>query len=492
MSILTRIFGRIREFWTTQSDVLSQTVRVVTRRYRSISYAPTHDWARSDYAFWRRAYFCKVRGLEISGLFIKPLVNKIAGWTLGIPPSWRVSGVGRQSPSGVDDASAQALNDWWAAHQGDILAAYRASLKEGDAFAVVNPDLTITLPPPETVDPIVAEDDYSRVVGWRITQVYAHPERQDRMTRVDEYYPDRRVQRVEVNGVTRSEQVFPNLLGRAPVVHIANAPQEGETFGHAEAEALIEVLQRYGEIFEAAIEGNITQGRPTPVASFETIQDLDKFWELYGSSDTERLPDGTSETTTRLDVDLSQLLTLSGAAFDYKAPGSFTQDTERLLGLMFYLILEHTELPEFVFGNAIASSKASAEVQMPVFERVIEQRRAEATPWLIELAAVVLGYLALTEPGVTAGSEPSLQWRKLTQDGLLTLQTLQWAYTEGLLDERTALMLAPLDVADIDEVLEAARAEREAHPEGSRPPAGPAPEPEMDEELRAEIENLEV
>ncbi len=468
---------KVLEFFTTQSDVLSQTVRIVTRRLRTTFQTPSHDWGRSNYEWWRKAYYCKVRGLELSGLFIKPLVNKLAGWTLGMPPIWRVED---------DEESAQALNDWWQTHHKDVLDAYRGSLKQGDAFAVVNSDLSVTLPPPETVDPIVADDDYSKVVGWRVTQTFAHPENMNRMTRVDEYYPDRRVQRVEVNGVTTAERIFRNLLGMIPLVHIANVPQEGETFGHAEAEALLETLHRYGEIFEAAIEGNITQGRPTPVASFETVQDLDKFWDLYGSDDTQTLPDGTTETTARLDVDLSQLLTLSGATFDYKAPGSFTQDTERLLGLMFYLILEHTELPEFVFGNAVSSSKASTETQLPVFEKFIELKRAEVTPWLIELATIVLGYLSLTEPGVSA-AEPTLQWRKLTQDGLLTLQTLQWAFTEGLLDRKTALTLAPIDLQNVDEVLD--RADKE---QAETIPPDQRNAQQFDQDLQAEIEQLEI
>ena len=119
---------------------------------------------------------------------------------------------------------------------------------------------------------------------------------------------------------------------------------------------------------------------------------------------------------------------------------------------------------EFVFrlgfGNAIASSQASAETQMPIFERFIDGRRKEAAGWLTELADIVLGYLALVQPAVSRET-PSLQWRKLSQDGALTLQAVSWAYSEGLLDERTALLLAPVEVANIDEVLALAKQERE-------------------------------
>jgi hypothetical protein len=472
--MIRRILGRIREFLTTSSNVVSRVVRnTFTPRLRSSWWLPSNDWSRSDYDYWRKAFYCRVRGLEISGLFIKPLVSKIAGWTLGRAPNFKLE----------SESSREALDNWWETHHAQVLKAFRQALKQGDSFLVVNSDLSVTLVRPDAVDPIVADDDYTNIIGWRVWQVLQHPERFDRQSIIDEYYADRRVHRVERNGVPIQETVYPNLIGRLPIIHIANQTDEGETFGHAEAEALIEVLHRYGEIFEAAIEGNKLQGRPTPVLQFENVADLDRFWALYGRSVHQTLPDGRTESYETLSVDLSQLLTVSGAEFDYKAPGNFTEDTERLLGLMFYLILEHTEIPEFIFGNAIASSKASAETQMPVFEKFIEERRGQVGEWLLELAQIVLGYLSLIEPGVTT-EEPSLQWHKLTQDGRLTLDTVTWGLTEGLLDRRTALMLAPVEVEDIQAVLDRADKERQERMQEEQD--------QMDQQLRAEINALEI
>lgn len=473
MPIVQRIRQRITELFTTASNVVSRQVRTVTTRWRSAFRQPTNDWGRSDYLFWRKAFYCRARGLEISGLFIKPLISKISSWTLGRPPQWKLE----------SEASQEALDNWWDKNHARVLKAFRSSLKQGDNFLVVNSDLSTTLLPPDTVDPIVAEDDYANIVGWRVTQVHQHPERTDRMTIIDEYYVDRRIHRIERNAVTTQEITYPNLLGRLPIVHIANGADDGETFGHAEAEAIVEVLHRYGEIFEAAIEGNKLQGRPTPVLQFESVADLDKFWSLYGTTANQTLPNGQTESYTTLSVDLSQLLTVSGAEFKYESPGSFATDTEKLLGLMFYLILEHTELPEFVFGNAIASSKASADAQMPIFERYIEGKRGEIAGWLTQIAEIVLAYLALIEPGVSAET-PSLQWQKLTQDGKLTLETVSWAFAEGLLDRRTALVLAPIEVEDLDAVLDKAKQEAEQRQQEAAD--------QMDQQLKDEIESLEI
>lgn len=444
--------GRITELFVAGSQEVVRQLRVVYSYFRRAAWSrPSQDWSRPDYAFWRRAYYCRAQGLELAGLFIRPIVSKISAWSLGRAPNWKTD----------SETTTQALTDWWTEYHPTILRGARAALRQGDAFLVVNSDLSLTLIPPDLVDPIVDANDFANIIGWRVTQVQVHPDQMAvRQTIIDEYYADRRIHRVERQGVPVGETVFFNLLGRLPIVHIANTPDDGETFGHPEAEALVDVFHRYSETLDAAVDGNVRQGRPTPVLSFETMEDLNKFWDNNSVTETRTLADGSTETTEALSVDLASLLTVSGAEFEYKSPGSFAQDTETLLGLLFYLILEHTEIPEFVFGNAIASSMASANTQMPVFIRFIEMRRGEMAGWLTELAEIVLAYLSLTTPGVSTET-PTLQWEKLeVQDGRLTLDTIMWLYQDGLLDRKTAVMLAPADVEDIDAVLDKADAEQ--------------------------------
>lgn len=478
-NIVQRLAGRIQEFFSTSSDVIVTRVRTLTRRFRSSFTMPSNDWSRSDYAFYRRLYLGQAKGLELSGLLVKPLVGKVAAWTLGRPPTWKCE----------NESSQEALNAWWGDHHPDILRAWRSALKQGDSVVVINADLTTTLVQPDLVDPIVADDDYGNVLGWRITQALMHPETTRRMVVVDEYYADRRIHRVEIDGVSVETQTFPNLLGRIPLVFIANHAGDGEMFGHSEAEALLSLFHRYGEVLDAAIEGNILQGRPTPVITFGTVQDQDKFWQLYATTRSRTLPDGRTETTPELDIDLSQVLTITNGEFDYKTPGNFSDDVAKLLEILFYLFLEHAEIPEFVMGNAISSSKASAETQMPVFEKFIEMYQGEAAKWLKEVAAIVLGYLSLITPGVVA-EVPGLQWRKLTQDGRLTLDTVEWALDQGLLNDYDALTLAPVEVEDVQATVdrgheqrakrqEEAQAQMEAQAKlaQANAPAPPAAEP---------------
>ena len=46
-------------------------------RLRQINgYAPTRDFSTADYRYWDRARRAKARGLEISGLLLKPLARR--------------------------------------------------------------------------------------------------------------------------------------------------------------------------------------------------------------------------------------------------------------------------------------------------------------------------------------------------------------------------------------------------------------------------------
>jgi hypothetical protein len=444
-----RITKRIREM----IGVTRHVMRVVSSRLRRSSFSPTKDIGRTDYAFWDKARRGKAAGLEISGLFIKPLASKVAAWTLGRKPTWKTD----------DTPSQEALNKWWNKNHADVLRSYREAIALGDHFVVINSDLSVTVIDPDVVDPIVDEDDYSQIVGWRITQVYEHPDRpSDRMLITDEYTATERVRTVSKNGAQQTIERFPNMIGLVPIVHIPNPGGSDEVFGRPEGEALIPALQKYGDVITAGIDGIIRQGHSTPVINFNTVAALDKFWELYGKSSTKTLEDGTTEKTNYVEFDADQLVTISEAVFDWKSPASFSVDTQNLLGLLFYLLLQHTEIPEFIWGNAIASSQASAEAQLPPFIMYIEMKQGDIAKWLTQIGEVVLSYLSLTEPGVRA-QRPSPQFSSLAgDDKRLTLDTIQWAFSEGLLDKRTALALSPVDIEDIDGVLEKAEEEKAA------------------------------
>jgi hypothetical protein len=385
---------------------------------------PTRDAAQADYRFWDRARRGRAKGLELSGLFLKPLGSKVAAWVLGAKPV----------------LTPAALDTWWAANHAAILRGYEEALHLGDCFLIVNGDLSVSVVPPHVVEPLL--DNEGRALGWRITEIYQGAEQ---TTIIDEYTAEARTRTIK-RGMSVKTEVYPNLTGCIPVIHIANRMGADEVFGRPEGEALVAALQRYGDVFDAALKGNIRQGRPTPVIEkMGSAEQVQKFWERFGRTETTTLPDGTTEAVEVIDFDPDQLLTLGGeATFAYKAPGSFSGDTQTLLNLIFYLVIEHSELPEFAWGGAISSSKASAETQMPPFVKFIEKKRGAAEGWMRDLARVALAYLRMVEPELrhdtqVDNADLSIAWPALTErDGRLLLDTLSWAHGAGLVDDAGA------------------------------------------------------
>jgi hypothetical protein len=459
MTIIQNVWQRLRR---GRKRVIGELIGRTSRTYNWArkwwAFAPTRDLSTRDYKFWDEAAQCKTRGLELAGLFLKPLASKVAAWVQGSAPRW-----GADKPRG-----AELLNEWWGDHMSDIVQTYREAAKLADCYIVVNADLTATVIPPDVVTPIVNDDDYSEIIGWRIREVHPHPDFPgQKMTIEDEYYADRRVRTVSKNSLPISRTKYRNLIGRIPVIHVPNNPGANAVFGEPEGVALLPALMHYGALLENAINGNKHQALPTPVAEFESAKDLEDWWDMAVEigliqKTTKTHDDGETETYYEVNLEAGNFAAFAGAKFDYKNPGSFAGDTRVLLELLFYLVLQHTEIPEFAWGNAIASSKASAETQLLPFLKWIELKRMDCVGWMTDLARVVLGYYSIFERGVSADDKLTIGWEPLTnEDGSLTLNAIKWMLTEGLIDELTAVKLAPVDIQDAEGTLKKAREEAE-------------------------------
>jgi 2'-5' RNA ligase len=412
--------------------------------------SPTFDPGQCDYDWWDRARLGRVQGLEIAGLFIKPIASKKAAWVLGELPQVH-----------FDDKQTQELvNEWLRDNHTDVLLAYEESAVLGDYYIVVNADESITIVTPNVVEPIVDENNFSLQIGWRITQAFSHPQKPWIVqTITDEYYKDKRVLSITApNGQRGKPQEFKNLTGLIPVFHIANNRRGGEMFGHPEPEALVQVLHNYGDVTETAIEGNLRQSRPTPV--FERLgsqENVDAFMAAFGTTEYQVLPDGTREEVTVMRFSSDQVVYLGeDGTFKYASPGQFTGDTMNILQILFYLIIQHTEMPEFIWGGAIASSKASAEVQMPPFTKWVEKEQGRAEKWLIPLVTYYTALRSLYDRKVKykATAKPKIKWMPLTtKDDKLTLEAIKIALTVGKWKPEWVVPYMPLDIDNPEEII---------------------------------------
>lgn len=446
-------------FVETTPQPIQEQIGAQRRTYIRTSGVFWQNWIdsnRSDYAYWDKTRRAKSRGLELASLLLKPLTSKAASWVLGRPPMWQLP----------NKKIAQELNDWWRVQHPSILRAYEESLNLGDCYLVFNGDTSLTVVPPNAVEPILDQDNYQRRIGWRITTTYSEDGDDRRysykkMTIVDEYYADVHTRRlVGDNGATLGTvQRFPNRLGMIPVVKVSNILGADELYGRPEGEPLIPAMIRYNDVFETALKGNIRQGRPTPVISkIGTDAQLRSFRDIYGSTETRTNADGTSETIDVIDFDPDILVTLGGTAeFSYESPKSFSSDTIAFLGILFYLMVQFSEIPEAFWGNALNASKASSESQLEPFIKWIEKKRGLGMAWIQQVADLYLAYVAVYNRRAR-GLKATAMWKPMTSaEGRLVLDADIWLYAKKLLDPQMATWLSPLNFDDPSVVADRAK-----------------------------------
>lgn len=429
-----------------------RTINAYTNRIWS--HRPSFDWNRVDYAFYDRLWRGQAVGLEKSGLLAKAIVSKIVAWTMGQAPEIMIA---------EDENLQSEVNDWWAANEKTILTGYLEAGKLGDSFLVMNGDGSLSVVPPDIVYPIVDEEDYSQIIGWRVNAVHPHPDSAKTMVIIDEYYADRRVRTKQLGGsIVGEPDVFPNPLGRIALVHVPGAGGGiNDKFGRPLIEPALPALHDYGQTLDAGLDGNYRQGRPVFAMNFNSTSELNSFWDRYGKTDSKTLADGTIESNEYLDVDLEGIVTFANASGEFKSPGSSSADTMNYLQILYYLLLEHFELPEFLMGSAIQSSKASAETQMPPFIKFIEMQQRFTEGWVIDLVDLGIAWLrAAMMRRVAADLSIKVAWAKLTDDdNRLTLDTLKWAYASGLIDDENAVRLMPVEIEEPEAMLAKLRAE---------------------------------
>lgn len=426
--------------------------RVRHNLYRVPLTRTTVDRTQTDYKFWDRLRRGKAKGFELGGLFAKPIGRILSGWTLGKGFSY----------SHEDEDTNTLLADFLRANMRAIIDAYYDSLTLGDAYLVVNPDGSLTAVPPNQMEVITDDLDYRQIVGYKITTVLENGTRIE-----DEYRADRRIVRVyRGGGDGNPEEIeFENIIGRIPVIHFANERSANEIYGHPTYEALYTLFAEYDDTIRKALDGVKIMGNPIPVVegADDPQGEIDR---LKSKDDTTYTNPASPHEQTRPTIDLNatagEMFVLGkGASFNFKAPGVFTQDSGRMLEYLFLLMLQHSQIPEWAWGGAIASSKASVDAQLPAFTLTIETLRQEVEAQLIALGEIFLAYRSFVVPGIETEGV-TLQWSPLTdRDEQTTRAWVEFLFGRGLITQQTAVEASGL-VEDVQAEVQAAADEMAA------------------------------
>jgi hypothetical protein len=450
-------------------ELIGRVALMVTGSWKSLFNIRTVDDTRTDYAFWDKLRRGKSKGYKLGGLFAQPITEIVASYVIGEAPTAKLTATGEDEPEGSPVAyTNDLLTRWFRRFTATLADLYIDLLALGDQFVIVNPDGTLSIPSPETVDIEFSELDPREMVKFTVES------KLDKATIKDEYRADGRTVTIKYTD-SRPDVVleFANLIGRIPVVHFANDRGPNERFGRPIYERCLSLFSRYDDLLNKAADGVELMGNPIP--TFDGLEDIQKTIEANATAEDPTYTDREGNEQTQKTIRFDQIPAVfvgKGGSFGFKSPaGGFTGDARNVIKVFFLLLLDTMRIPEFVWGGAIASSKASAEAQMPPFTRFVEFRRqkfagspadellaTDARGGLLELLSLWLEMRSLIDGQVVVGPI-ELEWPELmAEDEQLKLEKVKYADSQSLLTDETTLRLLDL-VSNPEREAEAARKE---------------------------------
>lgn len=400
------------------------------------------DQSKTDYAWWDAFRRGKQRGFEFAGLFAKPITEILASWVLGDAIEPRLVD--------KDEYTDNLLKKFFKRIHGKLMTIVIDLFALGDQYIIVNPDGSISVPSPDLVEIDYEELDYRKIQQVTITTTL------DEAKVTDVYRVDKRVITIQWNDTRYADEAYEyqNLIGKIPVVHLANDRSGNETNGRPIYESLHRLYDRYNNLMEKMIDGAELMGNPIPVV--EGAVDPDQTIQNLKADDTDTFYDDDGVEQSRTEIYWDQLTGMvlgEGAHFKFAAPGNgFTEDIRNTLKSMFILVMEHTRIPEAVWGLELSSARATAIEQMKTFHMYINQKRMqlagmgadddlqlEAEGGLLELCDIWLRTKALTDRQIKV-RPVTLKWSELAQaDEELTWKKNESAHNKGVLTDETYL-----------------------------------------------------
>lgn len=481
--------GIFSNTWNAVTGKVS-TSGIFSRSYRTTLWTDTSiDYTRNDYDLYRSLYYGvsingKAKDMLIGSMLSRKIVNTTAGFTIGQGFS-----VGLEEE--FEDVE-QEINNWTDFNEDTISKAYTHAVRDGDGYLYIDEYGNLEELDAKSVS-VILDPVTGVVIGYDVEEKYelevdknktnyviVKQYRTDsvKYTRYKESDPNRDKGEVIYNRVYTSEgAVEPKestefLLGDIiprplPIVHFVNDQEPRQTYGNSELLNCLMGIRNYTAVITNATKGVINNSNPIPV--FKGVKNA--------ASIASQSNKGETEDTDKISWNPDTILFLENpeSSADYIQASGFMDDTGKLMEYYFYLILEASETPEFVFGTAVSSSKASVSEQMPVLVQKIIKKRTEVTKPLRELVE------AYVDRKIRMSDQMFMKLKNkeydieitfpdmVDEDKRMTLDTVRYLHEAGIITDKTATELLMAEkISDIDKELKEAKVEGEARAEAMR------------------------
>ena len=331
---------------------------------------------RVDYELARQLYHNTHDDYKLGAGFAKPIINTLAGF-MGVPHF-------RCQDEEAQKVLDEHVNRWVSRMQ----RTHQLSLRDGDCF--------VMLANLENDDPLYPDEehriDYIIIPPEQIADIEVDPITRrptayvlQGRTKWDsgqkEYTVTQRITASEIVVTVEGEapeglisETRTNLWGFIPIVHFKNEPEETELYGTSELEAVEPYLKAYHDVMLHAMQGSKMHSTPRLKLKLRDVQ------AFLANNFPEALKAVQRGEQANIDLKGHELL-----IFTDEEDASFIEarstigDAEALLKLLFYCIVDVSEVPEFAFGVHTPSSHASVKEQMPLLIRRVARKREMVT-----------------------------------------------------------------------------------------------------------------
>jgi hypothetical protein len=364
-----------------------------------------------DYALTKELYYNTNDKYKLGAGFAKPVINTTVGFC-GLPSII------------TEDENAQSdIDSYMSKWSGLFLIAQLDSLRDGDSyvrFMKIKNDLKLFkgeetslqafLISPESVtiipDPITGEAE--KYIIQTLIDYNDEDNKHYDFTVVESITKDKRT--VTYTGDVPADKTNideENTWGFIPIIHFKNAAEPNEFHGRSELEVIEPFMKAYHDVFLQAMQSNKLNSNPKIKLK---LSDVDAFLEHnFGKEKVAEV-----KQTGKLDFNKDLYLLNINEDMGFVEVSSATGDAKVLLELLFYCIVDASQVPEFAFGTAVQSSKASVSEQLVPLEKKIGMKRKELETIYQRLVRVLLAMIDINDAEGFTTYASSCEWQDVS------------------------------------------------------------------------------
>ncbi len=395
------------------------------------------DLTEVDVELARSLYFNRDERYKLGAGFARPAINVPVGF-MGLPQLWSPDALGGEEQEWLNRAVVQ-----WT---GQIAKAHQMALRDGEVLVRLHPanrspayaalygkddkDTTLTLVPSEAFEILSMDEDIEAIQAVKIKHVFMV---EDQGSIVEKHLfetitADRIVLKYQDD--FKEERSFDNPMGFVPAVLFENESEMGQLRASSELEAMEPYLKFYHDVM---IHAGSSSELHSTAKLVVRARDLERFLS-QNFSDIEI-------TEKRLRFKNKDVLFFESGDPSITSVGSNIYaegaeiiqaeaplgDTTTLLEFIFLNIVDVSEVPEWAFGGAIGSSKASVSEQSAPLVHKVKRKRA-----MVDSGWALLGRMML-KTVMSVQTRVEVRWSDLAMRDLKSEAEAFRNFTEALL-----------------------------------------------------------